>query len=94
METVAMTCVGIPCSMGGAALFHDHGHDGVFVGLPALLMDPDDLVYPHVADQIAHDEDEVRCDDAVSVDVAHGVARGEGLLRGDDWNNLDPRRGL
>ena len=92
METVAMTCVGIPCSMGGAALFHDHRHDSVFVGLPALLVYSDNLVYPHVTDEITHDEDKIRCDDTVRVDVAHSVARRECLLRGDDWNNLDTGR--
>lgn len=79
-EKVTKASAGIPCSMGGAALFHDHGHDGVLISLPALLVYTDDLVQPDVTDQIAHDENKIRCDDAVSVDVAHRIAWSEGLF--------------
>lgn len=77
--------------MRGAAFLHHHCHDGVFVCLSALLVYPNDLVYLHVANEIAHNQYKVGSDYAMRVDVAHRVARRERLLRGDDWNDLDSR---
>lgn len=77
--------------MRGAAFLHHHCHDGVFICLSALLVYPNDLVYLHVAHEIAHNEYKVGSDDAMCVNVAHCIAWRESLLRGDNWNNLDPR---
>lgn len=77
-----------------AALLHDHRHDRVLVRLAALLVYPHDLVYAHVAHEVAHNEHKVCLDDPVRVDVAHGVSRREGFLRGDDRDDFDSRRRL
>ena len=60
--------------MHRAALFHDHGHDCVLVRLPPFFVYPDDLVDPDITDQITHDENEVRRDNTMGVDVSHGVS--------------------
>ena len=55
--------------MCGPALLHDHSHDRVLVLLPALLVYTHDLVDLDVTHKVARDEDKVRRDDPVRVDV-------------------------
>lgn len=74
------------------ALFDDHSHDGVFVGLSPLLVRADNLVYANVADQIARDKDKVAGDDPVRVDVAQGISRRKRLLSRHDGHDLEASR--
>ena len=83
-----------PRSVCRAALFHDHGHDRIFVRLASFLVYPDDLVYPHVADEVAHDKHEICLDDSMRVDVAHGVSGREGFFGRDNRDDLYACAGL
>jgi hypothetical protein len=74
------------------ALFDDHGHNGIFVGLSPLLVRADHLVYANVADQIARDKDEVAGDDPVRVNVAQSISWRKRLLRRHDGHDFEASR--
>ena len=75
--------------MDSARLLHNHGHDDIPVRLAAFLVQTYDLVDTHIADKVAGDKHEVGGDDAVRVNVTHGVARGEGFVSGHNRYNFD-----
>lgn len=65
------TCIkGLPRGMISAAFPDDHSHDGVFVSFPTSFMELYGVVDIDAADKVAGDENKVRSDDSMGIDVA------------------------
>jgi hypothetical protein len=75
--------------MHDPALLDHHGHNGVAVDLPPLFVYFHNLVYPDVAHEVAGNENEIIGDDTMGVDIAKSVPWCEGLLGGDNRDNLE-----
>lgn len=56
--------------MISAAFPDDHSHDGVFVSFPTSFMELYGVVDIDAADKVAGDENKVRSDDSMGIDVA------------------------
>jgi hypothetical protein len=80
--------------MTRAALLDHHGHDSIFIGLSAFLVNTNYLVDPDVANKISCDEHKVGSDDPVCVDVSHGISWRERLFGSHDGYNFQAGTGL
>ena len=63
-----------------STLLHDYRHNRVLVGSTPLFVHLHQLIDPNVAHQVTCNEYEIGGNDAMCVDIAHGIARGKRLL--------------